>query len=54
MPMDAKPCACGVTVWLTGSPGNGAMPLAHALADLLRSAGRQVPYSRQRSRGVPG
>lgn len=42
MPMYARPCACGVTVWLTGSPGDGAMPLAQALADLLRGAGYQV------------
>ena len=42
MPMYAKPCECGVTVWLTASPGDGAIHLAHALANLLRRAGHQV------------
>ncbi|MER5750864.1 adenylyl-sulfate kinase [Streptomyces sp. NPDC002088] len=42
MPVYTKPCDCGVTVWLTGSPGSGTTPLAHALAELLRGAGHQV------------
>lgn len=37
-----KPCCCGVTVWLTGSPDAGTSPLAHAVAEQLRSAGRRV------------
>lgn len=35
-------CCCGVTVWLTGSPDAGTSPLAHAVAERLRGAGRRV------------